>query len=131
MIEYCPCGNNKIYTDCCEPNHLDINNAKTAEELMKSRYVAFTQGNIDFLMHSHHSKTRPLKEKKNMLTWMQSVNWLGLVILDKEKGQSNDSSGIVEFKALYMENDETNYIHEKSIFERENGHWVYVSGSHF
>lgn len=131
MIEYCPCGNNKIYPDCCEPIHLKINNAKTAEDLMKSRYVAFTQGNIDFLMHSHHSKTRPLKEKKNMLAWMQSVNWLGLVILDKEKGQSNDSFGIVEFKALYMENDETNYIHEKSIFERENGHWVYVSGSHF
>ncbi|BBE19032.1 UPF0225 protein YchJ [Aquipluma nitroreducens] len=98
---------------------------------MRSRYTAFTQANIDYLMRSHSIKTRPIKERKSIEKWAKSVVWMGLSILQVQAGEANDEIGYVEFKALYLENGKPQQIHEKSLFQRENGKWVYVSGVHF
>ena len=98
---------------------------------MHSRYTAFTQANIDYLMRSHAAKTRPIKERKNIECWAKSVVWMGLTILCTETGEDSDETGYVEFKALYLENGKPGQIHEKSLFRRENLKWVYVSGVHF
>lgn len=127
----CPCGSNKPYNQCCEPIISGHRPAETAEQLMRSRYTAFTQANVDYLLRSHHSRTRPTRERKSIQQWAQSVQWMGLVILNKKGGQADDPTGIVEFRALFMENGQMQEIHERSIFERENGKWVYVSGEQF
>ena len=44
ILNQCPCGLDKTYTDCCEIIHKDISKATTAEQLMRSRFVAFTKG---------------------------------------------------------------------------------------
>lgn len=98
---------------------------------MRSRYVAFTMANVDYLMRSHHSKTRPVKERQRIKKWTQSVQWMGLVILNTQSGKATDDTGYVEFRAIYMEEGQMREIHEKSLFQRENLHWVYVSGVHF
>ena len=36
----CPCGSEKIYTECCEPLIKGDRVAETAEALMRSRYTA-------------------------------------------------------------------------------------------
>ncbi len=82
-------------------------------------------------MKTHHTSTRPLKDKKNIKEWMESVQWMGLTILNKEQGLEADSKGMVEFKALYMEAGQLETIHEKSLFRKERGMWYYVSGQHF
>jgi SEC-C motif-containing protein len=105
--------------------------AATCQELMRSRYVAYTLANVDHLMRSHHSKTRPAKERKQIKQWAESVKWMGLVIINTEGGELTDDTGYVEFRALYMENGQMRQIHEKSLFGRENQRWVYVSGEHF
>jgi len=131
MSKLCPCGSTRPYNECCE---LIINaktNAKSCEELMRSRYVAFTMANVDYLMRSHHSKTRPIKEIRSIRKWAASVEWMGLVILNTEAGKANDAIGYVEFRALYFEGGVMQQIHEKSLFKRENQQWVYVSGEHF
>jgi len=97
---------------------------------MRSRYVAFTLANVDYLMHSHSIKTRPIKERKSIEKWARSVNWMGLTIIQTQAGEASDEIGYVEFKALYLENEKPQQIHEKSLFQRENGKWVYVSGVH-
>ncbi|MBW8333803.1 MAG: hypothetical protein K0M40_17400 [Prolixibacteraceae bacterium] len=97
---------------------------------MRSRYVAFTLANVDYLMRSHSSKTRPVKDRKNIEKWAKSVTWMGLAILETEAGEASDEIGYVEFKATYLENGKLQQIHEKSLFHRENGKWVYVSGLH-
>lgn len=131
MQNLCPCNSNMAYADCCEPIISGKKEAITAKQLMRSRYTAFTKANVDYLMRSHSAKTRPIKERKSIGKWAKSVNWIGLTILDTQDGEANDEIGYVEFKALYLENGQPQQIHEKSLFQRENGIWVYVSGMHF
>ena len=131
MSKLCPCGSTRPYSDCCESIINEKKDAITCEELMRSRYVAFTIANVDYLMRSHHAKTRPIKEIRSIRKWAESVEWMGLVILNTEAGKANDDIGYVEFRALYLEAGVMQQIHEKSLFKRENHKWVYVSGEHF
>ena len=126
----CPCGSGQLIVNCCEPIISGRKEAITAEALMRSRYTAFAQANIDYLLSSHSVKTRPGKERKNIELWAKSVTWMGLAILNTEAGEENDETGYVEFKALFLENGTPDQIHEKSLFRRENGKWMYVSGIH-
>ncbi|MDP3915967.1 MAG: YchJ family metal-binding protein [Bacteroidota bacterium] len=126
----CPCGSGLSYSTCCEPIISGRNDAVTAQALMRSRYVAFTLANVDYLMRSHSARTRPVKDRKNIEKWAKSVTWMGLSILDTQAGDASDEIGTVEFKATYLENGKLQQIHEKSLFHRENGNWVYVSGVH-
>jgi len=128
MQNLCPCGSGLSFSACCEPIISGRKDAGTAQELMRSRYSAFTQANIDYLMRSHSAKTRPIKERKSIEKWAKSVNWMGLTILDTQDGEASDEIGYIEFKALYLENGKPQQIHEKSFFLRENGKWKYVSG---
>lgn len=125
-INNCHCGNNISYNFCCKKIHLDIMNAETAEALMRSRYTAYVLANEDYLMKSHHSSTRPIKEKNAIIKWAKSVDWIKLEVLECKKGLQNDIEGMVEFKAFFYENSKIQMIHENSRFTRENGHWVYV-----
>ncbi len=126
----CPCGKPESYKECCETIHRNIANAQTAETLMRSRYTAFTKALGDYLMKSHHSKTRPIFEKEEIVKWTKSVKWNRLEILNTSGGLEMDSSGTVEFKAYYYENrfgkTKLKCIHENSYFEKENGLWMYV-----
>jgi SEC-C motif-containing protein len=131
MQTQCPCGTGLSYPDCCEPIISGKKVAETAQQLMRSRYTAFTLANADYLMLSHSVKTRPVKERKSIEKWAKSVTWMGLSILKTGAGGTDDEIGYVEFKALYLENGKPQQIHEKSFFVRENHLWVYVSGEHF
>lgn len=124
-------GSSKSYNECCGLIISGKKEATTCVELMRSRYAAFTVANIDYLMQSHHSSTRPLRQRKSIQMWTESVLWMGLVILGTNAGEVNDDIGFVEFRALYVEAGKMQQIHEKSLFKRENQKWVYVSGEHF
>ncbi|WP_291870553.1 YchJ family metal-binding protein [Maribacter sp.] len=126
MAKNCFCGSLKSFTDCCEKIHNDILQAKTAEQLMRSRYSAFVKANGDYLMQSHHSSTRPIKDKKAIIDWAKSVSWIKLEVLETSNGQVDDTEGTVFFKAFYYENGKVNSIDEKSTFVKENNHWVYL-----
>jgi len=125
--EACPCGSENIYRNCCAIAHNNIEDVNTAEQLMRSRYTAFTLGNIEYLMNSHHTSTRPIKEQKEILKWTNSVKWLRLEVLNSIKGCISDINGSVEFKAHFEENGVADVIHEDSKFVKENGYWVYLS----
>lgn len=116
----CPCSPEKLYEHCCKKAHLNIASVQTAEVLMRSRYTAFVLANMNYLHASHHSTTRPSKkEKRALLAWTKSVEWVRLEIL-------NTTQNTVEFKAYFIENGQINLIHENSLFCIENGNWVYV-----
>ncbi len=127
--EFCPCGRLEVYTLCCAQKHQRLSNAITAEDLMRSRYTAFTLGMGDFLLKSHHSTTRPTKNIAEIIKWAKSVEWLFLEVLNVKDGGRNDLVGYIEFKAHFTENKKKSFIHEKSKFIRENGDWVYLGFS--
>lgn len=131
MNNPCPCGSGRSYNECCYPIISEKKEATTCEELMRSRYTAFTNADVNYLMRSHHSSTRPIKDRKRIQKWAASVHWIGLQIIATEAGKIADDIGYVEFRALYMEKGKMQQIHEKSLFKRENKKWVYVSGEHF
>lgn len=122
----CPCGRKKLYAQCCEMIHKDIFNAKTAEDLMRSRYTAFTLGDVDYLMASQHSSTKEEAQKEEIQNWAKSVQWMKLDVLNRTKGLENDTVGTVAFKAFFKEGGRLDEIHENSTFCKENGHWVYL-----
>jgi len=124
--ENCPCGRNKPYNTCCKQIHDDIAKATTAEDLMRSRYTAFTKANGNYLLLSHHSSTQPTKEIKEIIAWAKSVVWDHLEIFSIKLGGINDTVGYVEFKAYFFEQQKLKYIHENSKFVKENGVWVYL-----
>jgi len=130
MSQLCSCGSHIDFDDCCGGIINGTRQADTAEQLMRSRYTAFTMVNVDYLMRSHSSKTRPVGERKNIEHWAKSVVWMGLSIIRTEAGEANEETGSVEFKATFLEAGQHGRIHEKSLFQRENGKWVYVSGMH-
>jgi SEC-C motif-containing protein len=130
MSDYCPCGNPKTYKDCCEPYISGKKTPETAEQLMRSRYTAFTKGKVDYIFKTHQTNNPSTKERNSLLKWMNSVEWLGLAIIQTEKGQKEDEWGWVEFRAIYIENQAMESLHEKSFFKRLKGRWIYISGEH-
>ena len=122
----CYCGNNKTYKACCEVFHLNHGNTETAQQLMRSRYSAFVMANGAYLMHTHHSTTRPTAEKKAIVKWAKSVGWIKLEVLETTKGLKKDTAGTVTFNAYFYENGNMDVIHEKSAFIKENDTWYYV-----
>lgn len=130
MGEMCFCGKKESYSTCCGAIHLGKRIAKTAEELMRSRYSAFVLANVDYILATYSAETRPVDQKKEILEWAQFVEWLGLKILNTEKGGESDSKGWVEFQASFKEAGMPQIMHEKSLFQKEKGAWVYVSGEY-
>lgn len=128
MNQNCFCGKNIPYSNCCGAIHTGKRKAQTAEDLMRSRYSAFVAGDVDYILKTYSSETRPIEEREEILQWAQSVEWRGLKILLSQKGAVDDAIGWVEFQASYIENGQEQCMHEKSFFNRESGDWVYVSG---
>lgn len=121
----CPCGRPKLYEACCGKLHSGKEDAKTAEDLMRSRYSAFVLAEVDYLMKTHHHLKRSLVDKDDIRAWTKSVKWLGLEVINKSGGEPKDVFGTVEFKAHFKEGFFRNKIHENSKFIKENGRWVY------
>ncbi len=127
----CSCNSNLEFSVCCEPLLKSKKKAETAEQLMRSRYSAYVNADINYILNTHHKSTRPTKDRKNILNWTKSVQWVKLEIIKTEKGMQNDNVGYVEFKAFFMEKGKLECIHENSRFIKENGLWFYISGEHF
>jgi len=127
----CPCGTQQNLTDCCLPVIQGARTAKTAEELLRARYTAFTQGTVDFILSSHHSRTRNDVKRDEIEDWSKNSEWLGLKIVECQQGQANDSKGEIIFSATYRPKgktakEKTEEHWEKSFFEKENGHWKFL-----
>jgi SEC-C motif-containing protein len=116
----CPCNISRTYSECCGFVHKSIFNAKTAEQLMISRYSAFVLDDMNYLKLSHSKLTVKTFNFKSVSKWTKKVNWLKLEILDIENGCEDDVIGYVEFKAFYLENGLIDFIHGHSRFIKEN-----------
>ncbi len=121
MIE-CPCGSVFPYTDCCAPLIRGVSHADTAEDLMRSRYTAFTQQNWLYLRDSCHPDDRP------ELAELESgggLKWQRLEILESKGGGRGDQEGTVRFQAFFKKDGEEKVLREASKFIREGGRWYY------
>jgi SEC-C motif domain protein len=123
----CPCGSKKKIQYCCGKYLAGKETPATAEQLMKSRYTAFCQGNIDYLIATLHLDKRQSTDRQELAKTIKNTSWLGLTIINKSQGTKNDSLGFVEFVAVFRTN-EPQQLHERSRFQKIDGQWFYVDG---
>lgn len=121
----CPCGSKLALINCCLPLLCGESYAKTAEQLMRSRYSAHVLLQIEYLWQTWTPAIRERSSREQILAWASSCKWLGLQILDTQQGQANDNQGTVTFIALYEHHGELQRHFEKALFQRVLGRWFY------
>lgn len=125
----CPCQSSKEYSTCCEPFLVGEKTAPTAESLMRSRYTAYTQKNVDYIKKTLAPESQKDFDSKATLKWASESEWLGLKILDTKKGLEADKTGVVEFVATFKNSGKTVDHHEVSNFRKSTtGAWLFVDG---
>jgi len=127
-IVKCPCGRDSEYSDCCEPLISGKIAAKTAEDLMRSRYTAYVVGEVDYLGKTLDEKGRDEFDHDATAEWSRETDWKELEIISVEDGGEKDDHGIVEFIARYEVEGKLLQHHERANFVRNNGVWEFVDG---
>ena len=116
----CYCGNHLSFDECCKPYIESVSKPKSAEALMRSRFSAHVTGDVDYLIATTHASTRKNHKKKDILAWLENIQWTKLEILE-----ANENT--VTFKAYFIDNHKIENVHyEKSNFIFEKGKWFYV-----
>ena len=122
MIEIpCPCGSGQVYASCCGRFIDQGVLPETAEQLMRSRYTAFTQANEPYLLASWHASRRP-----GVVEFEPGCKWLGLEV--RAARMTGADTAEVEFVARSRTAGRAQRLHERSRFVREGGRWYYVDG---
>lgn len=122
--EFCLCGSQLVYENCCGLYHNGNKTAPTAEALMRSRFTAYAMKNSNYLMATWDSSKRP-----NTIDFSKEVaTWLRLEIISTKKGGIKDLKGIVEFKAYFSAEGQESVMSEISRFKKTGGRWFYLDG---
>ena len=127
-MEQCPCGSNVAYKTCCRPLIKGEQPARTAEQLMRSRYSAYVKKEMEYIYTSLHPASRADYDEKSSRAWAESAQWHTFEIVDTKGGGAEDREGKVEFIATYSQNGVKTEHHELSSFKKEGDTWYFVSG---
>lgn len=122
----CPCGTNKPYSECCGLYIESEVGAPTPEALMRSRYSAYSLGNIDYIGKTMQGDAAKDFDVEGTKRWADGIKWLSLAITSQK--MKTPSKGFVIFEATYLENGKERILREKSEFHFIKGHWYYVAG---
>lgn len=118
---HCFCGSKKEYQECCGAIIQGKREAKTPEELMRSRYSAYVKGDGKYLVLSAAKENRYPEDIELIEEFSNSVEWLGLEVLYAK-------ANVVAFKAFYKDAEGIKVLHEESKFVQEDGLWRYKDG---
>ena len=131
----CPCGGGP-YATCCGPFLAGAAIPPSAEQLMRSRYSAYTLRDEAYLRATWHASTLP---SGPIVDPDEKLQWLGLEVksaLRLRQRKANDAeptTDTVEFVARFKVNGRAQRLHEISNFVREPAEgglrWFYVDGS--
>jgi len=124
----CVCGKGESLETCCGPYLSGEKLPPTAEALMRSRYTAYAQGNVDYIIDTHDPERSGEVDRSSTETWSRKSEWLGLEILGTEAGTEDDEEGVVEFVARYKLKGVTVDHRERAEFRRIKGRWFFMDG---
>lgn len=124
----CPCGNGESLQDCCGPYLEGTRLPESAEALMRSRYTAFTRGNVDYILNTHDPEKSSEIDRERTEAWSKGSEWLGFELISTENGGPADDAGVVEFVARYKVKGVTVSHRERAIFRKHGQRWVFVDG---
>jgi SEC-C motif-containing protein len=123
----CPCGSGRFEISCCGP-YLAGKPAPTAESLMRSRYTAFTRGDLDYVERTCAGEARLAFDRLSLSRSIANTEWLGLTIEETAGGGEEDAIGTVRFTVRYREGVRPCSQTETSEFHRLADGWRYMRG---
>lgn len=121
----CPCCSTKTLEECCGPFLVGTQSPDTPEQLMRSRYTAYSLQHIDYIEKTMQGSAAKDFKKEDALNWAKRVKWQGLEVLN---ATTKDNNGFVEFIAHYFEGGKSHSMHEVSEFHLIDSKWYYVDG---
>jgi SEC-C motif domain protein len=125
----CPCGSNQAYAECCQPLH-NGTPAAGAEQLMRSRYSAYTLGLIDYLVGTTLPAQQALLEIEHMRVWSEQSEWLGLSVEQVNDGAGSNRAQVT-FVARWADPDSSQQSHQEcSDFKRLGERWYFIDPNH-
>ena len=95
---------------------------KTARNLLEARYQAFIDGNIDFILESHHPETKEAIDRASIESWSKESKWLGLSVENEVIGEDRT---VITFTVRYSRGSETVNHRENAEFKKSDGRWLY------
>jgi SEC-C motif-containing protein len=118
----CPCDSDKTFSTCCKPVIDDIKSASSPEQLMRSRYTAFTLKDMNYIFESTHPQARHEFDRKSNQEWADQAHFSKLEIL---KSSNEGNKGFVEFKAYFKINETETIHHEVASFRKQSEVWYF------
>ncbi|MEH6564661.1 MAG: YchJ family protein [Halopseudomonas sp.] len=127
--DLCPCDSSLTYGDCCQPLHAGAP-APGAEQLMRSRYCAYTLGLIDYLVSTTLPAQQELLDVEPMRLWSEQSRWLGLRV-EQVKDGAGGNRAQVTFEAHWADPDGSRHSHrECSDFKQVGARWFFIDPNH-
>lgn len=118
----CPCGSEREYEACCGSYIQGGLIPQHPEQLMRSRYTAYTQANIDYIIQTMCGAALKGFNAVEASAWATSVQWMELKVLNASE---TGDEGVVEYAAYFVLQNQMQELRERSHFVRQNGRWFY------
>jgi SEC-C motif-containing protein len=131
IIQPCFCGSNVDFSSCCQPFINKEQQVKTAEQLMRSRFSAYTIGNAQYIFDTYAKSSQKSQSIKDIDDWSKSCQWIALNIYSTIENENNSTEQFVEFSAFYITQNTLCELREKSRFILEDSplkQWRYIDG---
>tara|TARA_B110000881_G_C18489697_1_gene471098 strand:- start:468 stop:968 length:501 start_codon:yes stop_codon:yes gene_type:complete len=134
----CPCGTKKSYNECCLPVITKNKLAQSPEQLMRSRYSAYSQNMAQYIFNTYAKSSQSEQSVEEIAQWGESCRWVKLTIHQVSPLESNTTTSAqkiptVHFSAFYLIKDTLFELSERSRFVKEETsdeiiEWRYLNG---
>lgn len=124
IMSKCACGSGLDFDQCCGPI-IGGSPAPSAEALLRARYVAFCDGNMDFLAATLAPEKMEDFERAEVEASAKEAKAQFV-----EVRRVNDQGDVaeIEYVAYFRINNQPHAHHELGLFRRDDGKWLYVDG---
>ncbi len=92
---------------------------------MRSRYTAYTLGNMDYILETMKSPAADNFDRAAAKKYALQTRWGTLEVL---KSMTEQNKGWVEFIAHFKVEGAEQILHEISEFRLDEGKWYYIDG---
>lgn len=128
MNSLCPCGLNQKLDNCCGPIIAGDNQANSPEQLLRSRYVAYSTGNIKYIEKTMKGSAAKDFNAESAKIWAESITWLSLDVKRSFLDPKDPTKGYAEFSVHFKDQvGKVQRIHEISEFTQIDGQWFYTN----
>lgn len=120
----CFCCSKKPLAQCCGPLLEKQRLADSPEQLMRSRFSAYVDGNYEYVLATYANQRQATLSEAELAKDADGTRWFALQIVNNPQLLPTQ----VEFIAFYAADKHVCTLHETSNFVQEDGEWRYLDG---